>query len=76
MQVEFVTEVRGQPYPLTRWLNENGQELQKSSSYGPRRTLLLTNVKLSDAGLIRCVADNGHGAVECSTKLIVQGLIV
>lgn len=65
-------EVAGEPEPEVRWRRGNGMPPATPRAHLlADRSLRIANVRLSDAGLYVCEADNPAGAVSASATLHV-----
>ncbi len=68
-QVRINCRVSGRPAPDVRW-QLNGQPLSQDDRHkvvvneSGFHTMLIANTKMTDAGLIRCVAKNRSGVAE------------
>lgn len=68
--VRFVCQARGKPAPSVMWLH-NAQPLAQSSRHRlTSRGLRISKVGPRDDGLYQCMAENGVGSSQASTRLI------
>lgn len=68
--VRITCQVRGKPTPSVMWLH-NARPLAPSSRHRiSSRVLRVSNVGPQDDGLYQCMAENGVGSSQASTRLI------
>lgn len=68
--VRIICQARGKPTPSVKWLH-NARPLAPSSRHRlTSRALRISNVSSQDDGLYQCMAENGLGSSQASTRLI------
>lgn len=68
--VRIVCQAQGKPTPSVKWLH-NARPLAPSSRHRlTSRALRISNVSSQDDGLYQCMAENGLGSSQASTRLI------
>ena len=68
----FQCSVSGNPQPTIAW-SKPYQQSQVNRSTDSNGTLLITNVKWSDAGVYRCLGGNALGMIAATVRLVVNG---
>lgn len=69
--VRIICQARGKPAPSVMWLH-NARPLSPSPRHRlTSRMLRVSNVGPQDEGLYQCMAENGVGSSQASTRLIM-----